>query len=99
MPFPPEYILQDIHRTFLYDAELPWGVAGTDGDNETDEFKRQTNEYYEHLVRGGEEVQSREIIGRNHFDVILDLCDDSSWLARATLEMMGLVEPEPPWPA
>lgn len=34
MPFPPEYILQDIHRAFLYDAKLPWGTAGEPGDNE-----------------------------------------------------------------
>ena len=34
MPFPPEYILQDIHRVFLYDVELPWGLTGEDGLNE-----------------------------------------------------------------
>lgn len=44
MPFPPEYILQDIHRVFLYDVELPWGLAGQDGPNEAnvhDELVRE----------------------------------------------------------
>lgn len=31
MPFPPEYILQDIHRTLLWGARLPWGAEGPEG--------------------------------------------------------------------
>lgn len=27
LPFPPEYILQDIHRTWLWHARLPWGAG------------------------------------------------------------------------
>lgn len=27
IPFPPEYILQDIHRVWLWHAQLPWGDA------------------------------------------------------------------------
>jgi hypothetical protein len=47
MPFPPEYILQDIHRAFLYDAELPWGVAGADGANEADVHDEHVVDQYE----------------------------------------------------
>jgi hypothetical protein len=36
MPFPPEYILQDINRAFIYDEELPWKTEGTDGENRAD---------------------------------------------------------------
>lgn len=25
MPFPPEFVLQDVHRTWLWHARLPWG--------------------------------------------------------------------------
>jgi hypothetical protein len=27
MPFPPEYMLQDIHRAWLWQARLPWGAG------------------------------------------------------------------------
>lgn len=60
------------------------------GSLETDEFKRQSRDYHQHLQRAGEEVQCREITGRNHFDVILDLCDDEAWLADAVLRQMAL---------
>lgn len=31
LPFPPKYMLQDIHRIFLYESALPWGSSGPDG--------------------------------------------------------------------
>lgn len=60
------------------------------GDNETAEFKRQTDEYSEELQAGGWDIRFSEIAERNHFDVILDLCDARSWLARSVLAGMGL---------
>ena len=58
------------------------------GDNETAEFKRQTDDFRKRLVAGGTDVTFREIRDRNHFDVILDLADDSSWLFRSIQRQM-----------
>jgi len=61
------------------------------GDNETKEFKRQTNDYRDLLISADETVSFREIADRNHFDVILDLTKRDSWLAQQVLRQMGLV--------
>ena len=55
------------------------------GDNETAEFKRQSNEFASLLRTAGTEVTTIEVPGRNHFDVILDLCDPATVLGRHTL--------------
>ena len=60
------------------------------GDNETNEFKRQTDEYETVLQDAGIPVTLREIADRNHFDVILDLADTSSWLSRQVFSQMGI---------
>ena len=60
------------------------------GDNETNEFKRQTDEYGTVLQDAGIPVTLREIADRNHFDVILDLADTSSWLSRQVFSQMGI---------
>lgn len=47
IPFPPEYMLQDIHRTWFWHARLPWGasppsedpaVAEVDGERVTEQW-------------------------------------------------------------
>ena len=58
------------------------------GSNETSEFKRQSDEYRRKLKALGVPVTYKEINNRNHFDVILDLADASSWLASSTLSHM-----------
>jgi len=58
------------------------------GDNETSEFKRQTNEYRDFLTQSGETVSFSEIKDRNHFDVIMDLMHSDTWLARQVLRQM-----------
>jgi arylformamidase len=60
------------------------------GDNETTEFKRQTDEYAEFLSGEGVSVDFREVAARNHFDVIMDLADEGSWLSQQVLLQMGL---------
>jgi hypothetical protein len=47
MPFPPEYILQDITRAFFYDVELPWGLVGADGGNATEIHEENVQDVYE----------------------------------------------------
>lgn len=58
------------------------------GENETNEFKLQSKKMYERLLTHGFEVQYKEIYGRNHFNVIVDLCDESSWLFHQTITVM-----------
>ena len=60
------------------------------GDNETAEFKRQTNAYNEQLIASGETTILREVGDRNHFNVILDLAKPDSWLSRQVLRQMSL---------
>jgi arylformamidase len=62
------------------------------GDNETAEFKRQTDEYRHFLLAAGETVNFAEIEGRNHFDVIMDLANPASWLAQSVIRQMGLAD-------
>lgn len=66
-------------------------VIFTYGDNETDEFKRQTDEYGSVLQQSGIPVTLSEIADRNHFDVILDLADAGTWLSRQILSQMSLI--------
>lgn len=60
------------------------------GDNETDEFKRQTQDYRSQLRSQDIDVVFSEIADRNHFDVILDLADSESWLSREVRRQMDL---------
>jgi len=60
------------------------------GDNETSEFKRQTNEYRGFLSASGETTSLKEIKNRNHFDVIMDLMHSDSWLAQQVLSQMAI---------
>lgn len=60
------------------------------GDNETSEFKRHSDELYYHYQQRKVSILKREIIGRNHFDVILDLSDNNSWLAKQVFKQMKL---------
>ena len=60
------------------------------GDNETAEFKRQTDEYRAVLRESGIPVAFKEIPKRNHFDVIMDLADADTWLSQEVIRQMGL---------
>jgi arylformamidase len=62
------------------------------GENETDEFKRQSKIMSDKLCDDGFYVQFKEIKGRNHFDVIMDLNQKSSWLSQQTIALMKLTE-------
>lgn len=61
--------------------------------NEPDEFKRESHCYARHLTRHGQSCVVREIAGRHHFDVVLDLADPDTALGHATLSMLGLSPP------
>jgi arylformamidase len=59
------------------------------GDNETDQFKRQSLAFAEAVRAAGSDCTAFESAGRNHFDVILDLADPSAELGRRTLGLLG----------
>lgn len=58
------------------------------GDNETDQFKRQSQVFAQALHAAGAECSVFECPGRNHFDVILDLADPATELGRRTLDLL-----------
>ncbi len=66
-------------------------VILTYGDNETNEFKRQTTEYRDVLTDDGIPVVFGEINDRNHFDIVFELTKSDTWLARQVLGQMGLL--------
>jgi len=58
------------------------------GDNETDQFKRQSQAFVRALRSAGRTADALECAGRNHFDVILDLADPGTELGRRTLALL-----------
>jgi arylformamidase len=60
------------------------------GDNETDEFKRQSEEYLDAWRAGGLEVGRLILQGKNHYEVIDGFLDAESPLCSAILEQMGV---------
>jgi arylformamidase len=57
------------------------------GDNETAEFKRQSQAFAGQLVAAQSPCETLEIAGRNHFDVILNLADAATPLGRRTMAL------------
>jgi arylformamidase len=64
------------------------------GETETDEFKRQSDDYLAAWRARGFEGRHVPMPGTNHFDIVLTLGDPASPLTRAILEQMGL-RPDP----
>lgn len=59
------------------------------GSNETNEFKRQSLAMEAALQQLGTPVEHIEIDERNHFDVVLDLCNADSELGRLMLQLIA----------
>ena len=66
-------------------------VIAAVGGLETDEFKRQTLDYGAACRAAGLACVDMVVPGRHHFDVVLDLADAASPLARAVFAQMKLV--------
>ncbi len=69
------------------------------GDNETSEFKRQSADLASALSRAGVANLLVEVPGRNHFDVILDLCDGETMLGTEMLRLIDRVRANAVTPA
>lgn len=52
------------------------------GENETDEFKYQSEAFAQNLMDYGILVETCEVIGKNHFDIILDLANKNGTLGK-----------------
>ena len=98
-PIPQTYINDPLKLTtleMLQNSPINYPVKNTCpiilafGNNETSEFKRQSNEMAIWLKSQGLNLILNEIEGRNHFDVIMDLADERSWLYQQTASQMGL---------
>jgi len=57
-------------------------------ENETPEFKRQSESFASKLSASGFPVTQFEIAGTNHFDVVFGLADRTTTLGAATVEMI-----------
>ena len=53
-------------------AVIAWGAQ------ETDEFKRQSRRFAQRLHAAGRSVETLEMAGRNHFDIVHDIANDSA---------------------
>lgn len=85
--------LESAHRNSPLLADLagfPYALVAH-GDNETTEFKRQSAELASSLSRVGVDSTLVEVPGRNHFDVILDLCDGETVLGTEMLRLIDRV--------
>jgi arylformamidase len=58
------------------------------GEVETDEFKRQANDFADDLQAAGTHCQRLAVPERNHFDVILDLAKPGTLLGQAVLALL-----------
>jgi len=61
------------------------------GADETAAFANQSLLYCETLRSGGILATATEVLGRHHFDVVLDLADPGSLLARCCFDVIGEV--------
>lgn len=74
-------------RLDIVDAPPPAVVAF--GENETEQFKRQSRLYADRLETAGGEVVELEVHGRNHFDIVFDLGRTDTPLGSAVRRLIG----------
>ncbi|MCO4836817.1 MAG: alpha/beta hydrolase fold domain-containing protein [Oceanospirillaceae bacterium] len=76
------YINQPLHLTTQSATDLSPGLFSNKGlppcmiaygSNETQEFKRQSQEYHQQLLSDGVASQCFEVDDKNHFDIVFDL--------------------------
>ena len=77
-------LLLSANYNYLTDCQMIFAF----GDNETDEFKRQTLAMKSSLQDYGYLTNVSEIKNRNHFDIILDLAVPASWLSHQVFKQM-----------
>ena len=58
------------------------------GDNETDQFKKQSEGFATLLRQHERSVTTHEVADRNHFDIVFDLCDSNHELGMASIALL-----------
>jgi len=61
---------------------VAWGAEETSG------FKEQSRDYLRACRGAGLDVQPLEVLGRHHFDIVLDWCDDGSTMTNSCAAMI-----------
>jgi arylformamidase len=96
-PLVPTYVNQALHMTeeeavilspIRHRLAPPVPTLVAWGENETDEFKRQSRSFASKLSEAGFPVKSLQINGANHFDIVFEIGDQRGELGRATLELI-----------
>ena len=64
------------------------------GENETDEFKRQSRTFAAALAGSGFPVSTFELAGTNHFDIVFAMVNGESVLGQATIDLIHGVKSE-----
>jgi len=86
-PLVDTYINEPLNLTTQSATDLSPGLYSNEGfppcilaygSNETQEFKRQSEEYHQQLLSDGVNSQCFEVDGRNHFDIVFDLAIESA---------------------
>jgi arylformamidase len=86
-PLVDTYINEPLNLTIQNATDLSPGLYSNQGfppcilaygSNETQEFKRQSEEYHQQLLSDGVNSQCFEVDGRNHFDIVFDLAIENS---------------------
>lgn len=83
-----DQVLRNSPLLHLPDAAPPLLVAY--GEDETDEFKRQSDEYLDAWMANGLDGEHLILPGKNHYDVIDGFLDAESALCSTILERMGI---------
>ena len=83
-----DQVLRNSPLLHLPDAPPPLLVAY--GEDETDEFKRQSDEYLYAWRANGHRAEHLILPGKNHYDVIDGFLDAESALCSTILERMGI---------
>jgi arylformamidase len=97
-PLVPTYINQALQMSaddaialspITHPLAPPVPVVVAWGENETDEFKRQSQAFAGVLRSSGFPVKMLEARGANHFDIVFEIADPQTPLGNATLELIA----------
>jgi arylformamidase len=96
-PLVPTYVNEALHMSeadartlspMRHQLGPPIPVIVAWGENETGEFRRQSEEFASKLKDAGFPVKSIQVDGANHFDIVFEIAEPKTVLGRETLELI-----------